>query len=104
MTSLDQYDLTKTSPVPAIKEFCRVCNGENKGGNKYDCMDRKCILYPWKEGKGIYEEGQIVTQEHTDYLNSLDKPVRKRNISEATRLERSQRMKEMWAKKRANKI
>lgn len=105
MNSIDIYDKTKTTPVSAIKEFCRVCNGEKKGGNKYDCMDINCILYPWKEGKGNYESPESVTQSHKDFISSLSVPVRKtRVISEEVRLERSRKMKEMWAKKRAEKI
>lgn len=105
MPSLDIYDLTKSTPVSAIKEFCRVCNGEVKGGNRYDCLDIKCIFYPWKEGKGNYEYPDAVNQEHKNHIASLSAPVRKsRNVSEAVRLERSIKMKEMWAKKKAEKI
>lgn len=103
MQSLELYDLTKTSPIKAIKEFCRVCNGEVKGGNKYDCLDRNCVLYPFKEGKGNYEKDIGISQEHKNYIKSLgSNKVRKaRVMSEEQRQKNSERMKRAWETRRA---
>ena len=68
---------TKLSPLKAIKLHCSICNGEVKGGKKYDCLAIECTLYPWKEGKGTYEIPESITEEHKNYIKTLEEPVRK---------------------------
>lgn len=92
----------KLGPVIAIRTFCMECNGEAKGGNKYDCLDKDCILYPWKENKGVYEFPDTVPQVHKNYISSLTEPVRKsRTMSEENKAKGRERMKAYWAKKKA---
>ena len=68
----------KLSPLQAIRQFCVVCNGEIKGGKKYDCLCTMCTFYPWKEGKGIYEDTDSIPEEHKQYVESLgDDKVKK---------------------------
>ena len=69
---------SKLSPLQAIRQFCLSCNGETKGGKKYDCLDVECNFYPWKEGKGVFEDTDSVSEEHKQYIESLgDNKVKK---------------------------
>ena len=64
---------SKLSPLQAIKQFCSICNGETKGGKKYDCLDVECNFYPWKEGKGVFEDTDSVSEEHKARLAASKK-------------------------------
>ena len=94
----------KLSPLQAIKDFCIDCNGEVKGGRKYDCLDRNCQFYPWKDGKGNYEYPDTVSQKHKDYLASLGNTlVRKQRVGRVLSEEQKAAMKAGRLKKRQEK-
>ncbi len=77
-TRIDYMSTNKLSPLQAIRQFCVVCNGEIKGGKKYDCLCTTCTFYPWKEGKGVYEDTDSIPEEHKQYVESLgDDKVKK---------------------------
>ena len=53
---------TITSPIKAIKEFCRQCNG----GSVYEvknCTSSRCPLYPFRLGKNPYRHTREMTDE-----------------------------------------
>ena len=90
----------------AIKQYCRFCNGETTGGRHYDCLDHNCVLYPFKEGKGIYEIEtlQQVTQEHKDYLKKHGTGVQKnRELSVEDKQKVSERLRKAREDKQSNK-
>ena len=98
----------RLSPKQMIKQFCRECNGENpKGGHYYDCLNRNCPLYPFKEGKGNYEPDteQCVPKEHIEWLKQNGKGVQKtRKISEEAKQKFSERMKKAWETRKKNNL
>lgn len=88
----------------AVRLHCMECSGEVKGGKKYDCLGKECYLYPWKEGKGVYEVPESIPQDHKDYLKSLKDLVKKpkRILTDEQRKAFSERMKKAWETRRAN--
>ena len=96
---MDNINLRK-----AVRLNCMECNGEVKGGKKYDCLRRECYLYPWKEGKGVYEFPENIPQEHKDYIKSLKDLVKKPkcNLTDEQKKAFSERMKKAWETRKAN--
>lgn len=97
----------KLSPVQAIKQFCRVCNGETDSGKYYDCLDHNCTLYPFKVGKGNYEADTelCVSEEHKEWLKQNGKGVQKsKELSEETKRKFSERMKKAWETRKSNSV
>ena len=97
--------MKKLSPLQTIKKFCRECNGEKSKSQHYDCLEHDCILYPYKEGKGIYESytEQYVTQEHRDYLEKHGTGVRKaRVLNSEQRKKASERLKKYHENKQSD--
>ena len=87
-----------------MKVFCRECNGESKGGWNYDCLTVDCVLYPWKEGKGVYELGTTIPETHKQYIAELKEPVRKtrkgRVMTEEHKAKLKEAKKAYWEKKK----
>ena len=96
---MDNINLRK-----AVRLNCMECNGEVKGGKKHDCLRRECYLYPWKEGKGVYEFPESIPQEHKDYIKSLKDLVKKPkcNLTDEQKKAFSERMKKAWETRKAN--
>ena len=92
---MDSMNLRK-----AVRLNCMECNGEVKGGKKYDCLGKECYLYPWKEGKGVYEVPENIPQEHKDYLKKHGTGVQK---SRELSIEDKQKVTERLRKARENK-
>ena len=92
------------SPLQSIRSYCAECNGESKGGKKYDCLDHNCEFYPWKLGKGVYEIGTDygVSQEHKDWLAKHGTGVKKRAMTEEAKQKATERMKKAWETRKKN--
>lgn len=96
---MEKTSVKRLSPLQAIRQHCRECNGEDR--KFYDCLGRSCSLYPWKQGKGVYEFPETVSQEHKDYLDKHGKGVPKKQLSEEAKRKFSERMKKAWETRKA---
>ena len=84
----------------AVDRFCRECNGEMFSGKHFDCLGNNCALYPWKKGKGVYQNDVVPDDTHLAWLEKHGTGVRKKKSAEACQA-LSERMRLYWQKKNA---